>query len=314
MKGISRTNVGYLIISLSTIFSLPLFAAWVPPKIDKATINVNVSYLPNSEVYQYNYTIENSQDNAGNIETFSVAASGKHDKTVTDSFGDGSLHDDYSTVDHLVVGVDSAEHWESSISLEGTVTWVPENNNYFIAPGTNASGYTIYSKAPPGLRDYQLTPYVDMGPGTPYDMYKEGCGGTDPRCPPAISFWVKGKVIGPTVPAERTLIDGKGQRSADVNKFLRYANPADSTTVNLPLGTSRYPLAVVFGEYVQAPSFTAVLNGIDISSQFNVAPTMTSVVNLPLQNGRNKLILSINGTRSDGRSSTDTDQLTFIVK
>jgi hypothetical protein len=306
---------GLIVLSLC---SASLFAQWVPPTIDKASIDVSVIYNSTDSVYQYRYTINNPVENIGQIDFFSIDASGESTNPSTLSginYGDGTMFKDYSKVSHVVVGVDSGEHWESAISMDGSVSWGQGGDSrFYIKPGSQLSGFNIYSMAPPGLREFQLTPYVDMGPGTPYDIYKEECDGDNPLCPASPTFWITGKMIGPTPPINRTLINGKGQRSSDVNQFLRYANPTDSTTVALPVGTTSYPLAVVFGNFVEPVRFSAVHNGVDISDQFNVYVGQTAVVNLPLHDGRNKLVISISGVRNDGRSATDTDQLTFIVK
>jgi hypothetical protein len=277
-----------------------------------------VLYNPTDSVYQYRYTINNPVENIGQIDFFSIDASGESTNPSPSNgmtYGDGTVIDDYSQVAHTVIGATSAEEWAPSLSMGGWVSWAPDGDSrFYIMPGNQLGGFSIYSTAPPGLREFQLTPYVYMGSGTPYDIYKEECDGDNPLCPAAVTFWVTGKVIAPTPPINRALINGKGQRSSDVNQFLRYANPTDSTTVALPAGTISYPLAVVFGDFVVPASFSAVHNGVDISDQFYVYVGQTAVVNLPLHDGRNKLVISISGVRNDGRSATDTDQLSFIVK
>ncbi|WP_303902191.1 hypothetical protein [Thiohalomonas denitrificans] len=152
-----------------------------------------------------------------------------------------------------------------------------------------------------------------MGPGSPYEEYGELCGEDNSPCPDPNTFWEERRVVGPQLPHERELIDGKGQRGRDVNKFLRFANPLE-TSVDLPPDTEHYDLVVVFGETIVPESFEASLNRSDITDRFTVAPGGTAVVKLPLEPGRNKVVLSIDGERDDGRIATDTDQITFVVK
>lgn len=105
--------------------------------------------------------------------------------------------------------------------------------------------------------------------------------------------------------------DGGGQRPKDVNHFLTYANPT-STTTPVPLGTASFPLMVFYDSRDIASTFTAVLNGSDISSMFHPAPGTFEVVNVPLIGGSNVLKLSISGNLPN-RTATDTDRLVFDV-
>ncbi len=106
---------------------------------------------------------------------------------------------------------------------------------------------------------------------------------------------------------------GGGQR-ADVNAFLVYGQPTQSRT-QLPAGTSAFELSILYGATTATASFSAVLNGVDISSVFNPSPdTMETVSISGLQAGRNTLVLKLDGLRSDGRTATDRDRLVFIVE
>jgi hypothetical protein len=106
--------------------------------------------------------------------------------------------------------------------------------------------------------------------------------------------------------------DGGGQRPRDVNKFLSYANPSESSTT-LPAGTTSFPLIILYDRNVVASTFKADLNGTDITSSFNPQPGKVQVVNIPLQSGSNVLKLSIDGNLSN-RTATDSDRLVFKVQ
>jgi hypothetical protein len=106
--------------------------------------------------------------------------------------------------------------------------------------------------------------------------------------------------------------DGGGQRPKDVNHFLSYANPTSSSTT-LPTGTTSFPLMIFYDSRDIASTFTAVLNGSDVSSMFHPAPGTFEVVNIPLVGGSNVLKLSIDGNLPS-RVATDTDRLVFDVK
>jgi len=108
------------------------------------------------------------------------------------------------------------------------------------------------------------------------------------------------------------LFDGKGQRPVDVNTFLAYAGPTQGRT-NLTAGQTTYDVAIYYGETIQPGTFKATLNSADITGSFNPEAGKSELVTIPLQIGRNTLILSVNGIRNDGRKATDTDSLVFIV-
>jgi hypothetical protein len=104
--------------------------------------------------------------------------------------------------------------------------------------------------------------------------------------------------------------DGGGTTPADVNKLLTYSDPVAAVTV-LPRETTKFPLQLIYSTSIQPRTFKARLNGEDISRLFHPAPGTGEVVNLPLEDGRNVLRLSIQGAGT-GRSR-DRDRLVFIV-
>lgn len=113
-------------------------------------------------------------------------------------------------------------------------------------------------------------------------------------------------------PAVSGGFDGRGQRPADVNKFLRYSNPSSART-SLPAGTTHFRLAISYGETTIPETFKATLNGADVSALFSPAPGVSQVVLLPLSRGSNTLVLAIDGRTEGGGVATDTDRLVFLV-
>jgi len=104
---------------------------------------------------------------------------------------------------------------------------------------------------------------------------------------------------------------GGGQRPRDVNQFLTYISPSDSPT-SLPAGMTSFPLQIVYGSPIIPSTFSAVLNGADITSLFTPVPGTLERINLALQSGRNVLRLSVIGNLP-GRQAEDTDELVFLV-
>ena len=106
------------------------------------------------------------------------------------------------------------------------------------------------------------------------------------------------------------LYSAKGQR-ADVNDFLRFAAPTQSTT-DLPAGTTSDNVIIYYGSTINPATFAATLGGAPFSG-FTPAPGTSQRVTIPLVRGRNVLLLTVDGVRSDGRTATERDRLTFTV-
>lgn len=105
--------------------------------------------------------------------------------------------------------------------------------------------------------------------------------------------------------------DGGGQRPRDVNKFLSFGNPSQSPT-QVPAGSQTFPLLIFYGPETDPGTFSADLDGLDITSLFDPSPGAAEVVELPLSSGRNVLKVSIDGALPN-RVATDTDRLVFVV-
>lgn len=102
-----------------------------------------------------------------------------------------------------------------------------------------------------------------------------------------------------------------GQRN-DVNKFLTYSDPTQKT-ISLPTGTTQFTVIIRYGNTIDAATFTAVLNTIDITQSFSPSSGTFEFVTIPLEDGRNTLKLTIDGIRDDGKTATDRDSLVFKV-
>lgn len=112
--------------------------------------------------------------------------------------------------------------------------------------------------------------------------------------------------------SEVPVFDGKGQRPTDVNKFLQFFRPLQART-ELSAGTEEFNLSILYGNTVKRETFRATLNGGDITGKFDPLPGKMEIVKIPLTQGTNTLVLSIEGVRSDGKVAVDTDRLVFIV-
>jgi hypothetical protein len=115
---------------------------------------------------------------------------------------------------------------------------------------------------------------------------------------------------GATIPLKGAF-SGGGQ-SASSDEMLTYARPAERQTT-LAAGTTHYPLLVFFSPGINAATFTADLNGVNVTSMFSVVPSGSQTVMVPLAVGRNVLKLSAKGVTPTGKAASDTDNLIFKV-
>ena len=112
--------------------------------------------------------------------------------------------------------------------------------------------------------------------------------------------------------APRTPRTSRSGQAAEVDEFLTYIAPGKRSTT-LPAGTSRYTLMLSYGATVLPGTFSATLNGADVTSRFRPAAGGLDRVALDLAPGRNVLLLSVDGMKG-ARQATDRDRLTIEVQ
>jgi hypothetical protein len=106
---------------------------------------------------------------------------------------------------------------------------------------------------------------------------------------------------------------GTGDEPDEVDGLLRYANPSSAETP-LPAGVTTFPLVIFYGATIQPVTFSAMLNGDNISARFTPEPDSHEVVGIPVRQGVNTLVLSIGGVAASGATATDTDRLVFRLE
>jgi hypothetical protein len=93
----------------------------------------------------------------------------------------------------------------------------------------------------------------------------------------------------------------------DVQTIALPRNPSSDHT-SLPAGSTVFPLLIFYSLETVPGTFSATLNTANVSSLFHPVPGGHEFVNVPLQSGRNVLVLSINGNLPS-RTASDTAAL-----
>ncbi len=104
---------------------------------------------------------------------------------------------------------------------------------------------------------------------------------------------------------------GEGDAAKNVNRTLSYANPIGSET-RLPVGTQLFSLIIFYNSHARFDSFSALLDGNQITNMFHPTPGGFERVDIPVHPGRNLLVLTMLGT-SPSAASTDQDRMEFII-
>ena len=121
-----------------------------------------------------------------------------------------------------------------------------------------------------------------------------------------------GKGGSATAPVAVTVASAGGGQSKEVDAFLSYVSPLQGRT-DLPAGTTGFNVTIVYGATINPATFQASLNGAPFAG-FNPVAGTSETLTIPLAAGRNVLLLQVDGVISSGRTATDRDRLTFIVR
>lgn len=286
------------------------------PVITDTDLQVTVAYTPASGIYEYRYKIVSGPSNKGHItDLFIDLLTTVPQATVYDPslYNDPTRRDSASDdvqppKNSIPIGMQSPgppEFWYTSVTVEGVAMWGAFNEAAHVLPGQSLSGFVIQSKAPPGLREFNIMPYFRYDGFPCEDECPEDIG------PNVENYRIVGATVGPVLPEELKLYNGKGQ-SAAVNEFLAYSN-LTATRITLPTNTRGFDLALKYGKTTLPSTFGATLNGVNMTTSFRPNPGAFDVVRIPLVKGTNTLLLSIEGLKPSGAQSRDTDRLTFIV-
>ncbi len=284
-----------------------------PLSITGTTLDVAVTYDAARQVYRYEYTINAPASNHVPIRAVQIDISGRLARPQTDP----SLQENVTRLGNdqppttIPVGITvpaSYSFWRGGVGQGGRAFFSAYRAGAGVLPDSGKGGFVIESKLPPGVRSVEISPSTAL-----WDTILDPLppGEVEPPADDAI-YRVKTAAVAPSDPDLSQLFLGGGQSPAEVNPFLRYVTPTETRT-KLPAGTTSTWVNIVFGQTTDPATFTAELNGVDVRSWFTPLPGAIQAIRVPLQQGSNKLQLSIQGKTSSGRTARDTDTLTFLV-
>lgn len=182
-----------------------------------------------------------------------------------------------------------------------------------IRPGTSLSGFRFVSLDPPG----EVTFYAQGETQLPLLAPGADADALPPWDDHITVDSVSGTTIGPVPLNPADFFEGG--RGPAVDGFLVFMNLADGDTKGSPIG-----IVIKFGvrgENVDATTFTATLNGVDVTSSFAASPGVGDRVarfalgSSALTLGKNVLLTGVDGVvPGTTRTARDVDRVTFTVK
>lgn len=285
------------------LFSANSYAELKDPKlrdedISNAVVSVNVE--KKNDLYKYTYTVESPDVSKGIINDFliDVGCDIEFDPVEipveVDRLGYGGNNSDDG--EHVPVEIFAGYGTSNfySISANNHALW-----NIYLKPSESVTNIYLISPAPPGERTYTLIPYMDVA-GYDYNLYDEN----DPTVPWIGDFTVTAKVTGPSCsnepPPPDELFLGSGKEPFNINGLLSYSTP-DHDPIQLESINDRIQVGIYYSESIDKKSFSARLNGVDISDKFNPAPGADEMVEVSgAWREFNNLIISVKGV-TEGR-------------
>jgi hypothetical protein len=283
------------------------YPGWIPSDRVAPTLTTLVSYDNAAQQWRYEYQLANGSSAEQPVKSLDLTFNGPATAVLQPSGWWGVVF--VGGQGGIPGATFAAEYPETFVATP--LGDAPAQPPAAVAPGSSLSGFVIMSPYPPGeartyIQGYAAVPYLP-------DDYPEATVAPDDT-----TNSQRGWSIGPT---RYTLVLSDGNRRPAVDGFLAFMNVSPSGSVlHAPA-----PLAIKFGingETVNRASFTAVLNGVDVTSSFHPGPSdgadlaaVFAIGSSPLVAGKNVLITSVDGlVPGTTRNATDTDRIVFTVQ
>ncbi len=270
-------------------------------------VATNVTYDSTAGLYTYTYTLTNASTSVQAAWLFALQLNGTATNSSSPTGWSSVVHDDQPLISWAATDI-------GTLPPDFVDTGNIPPSPFVIAPGAVLSGFQLVSPDPPGTTTFfaqgdTLLTQVAEDTG---DLPQEG-----QEVPPLTTDSFSGSTVGP-VPLSSSQVFFGGRRPA-VDGFLVFLNLAGGDVVQAPMG-----VVIQFGidgETVDTATFSATLNGTDVTKLFAAGPNanqMTAIFSLgttPLVSGKNVLITSVAGiVPGTTRTANDVDRVTFTVQ
>lgn len=266
------------------------------------TVTTDVTFDNSTHLYTYNYTVKSEASSQQELWRLVIKV---NDEVVS---GTAPLGWDFTyDADKMIVSWAAIEGEDPNWVDDGGVPPSP----YQIKPSQTLSGFSFKSASPPETVTFYAEGYTPIPVAESEDDFE--AEGYELRPYTEDSF--KGTTMGPMAAEAYS-----GNRRPAVDGFLGFTNLKNNDTFTAPVTIAvQFSLA---GEVVDRSSFSATLNGIDVTAAFvpndQVPGDLAATFELgksPLQMGKNVLITSVTGqVPGTTRSAADIDRITFIVQ
>lgn len=278
-----------------------------------STLTCAVIYDAARNVYRYAYTINAPASNLAPIREVRIDLSGtmarpQRDPGLAENIRRWSMKQPATTIPVGITVEDMTQWANSSVGGDGRAYFRTTKSVYGVLPGTSKGGFVLESRQSPVIRRAWITPSIHAWWDALAKLPHSDAEFVNPLS--EALFAVETSTVGPGEVSEGDFYDGGGQQPAEVNKFLRYLHPSDNR--NKVPANSTYTVLVYYGTTINPATFSATLDGVDISSRFHPSPGGADAVTIKIGTSTTKLHLAVDGTKSSGGKGTDSDTLTFL--
>jgi hypothetical protein len=280
--------------------------------ISRTTVSMEVS-RNELGLFVYKYDLVMPVENTGAVRTFRLDISCA-DVVPSLGFNADDFPSDASrsfSADgkHVPVAIDAP--WGQSgmfgISEGNAVHWGVVGK-----PGTSKMGLQLISPYPPGAREYRLVPNMRYREEE-YDY--SGVAEDDDTVPWTDDFTITGTTTGPACPGEEypdSGDDGDDKRfpgsrfrgeSVESNELLTYSAPLRDH-LHVPAGTKELEMTIHYHEAIDPRTFQVTPNKNHLRKLFNPKPGTSETVRIPLEKGKNRIQLQVQGMFEPQRRKT----------
>ncbi len=182
------------------------------------------------------------------------------------------------------------------VTVSGKAIW-----SLYQKPGEATQGLTIISATEPGLRQYELIPFMDNNPNEwAYAAYGEH----NPRLPWIEDFTVTGVIAGPacpgvTPPLEEEVFygDRPGSETQETNQLLAYTEPLKNR-LHVAEDRDTFAMTIRYGEGIDPKSFHVQPGW--LQPRFHPYPGSEETVAIPLKRYQTKVQLEVHPPKETG--------------